>query len=205
MGKPRRIHLIQCYIRGWADNGRVFVQDDDLNTAPEPRAVASVGWRNAWWGADAGLSRAAESTLHRSENATRPSFGTSRRGGHCRRMTVPRGAVHGDSNRAYPAWLDRHIQRHQHGGDGDELKRRRWGAEVERPRWSVHARQLRVETLLKQVPRVASMLMSMQWSLVKFEEPMIASCDQPMIFVPRLPFGKGCRSRRCHHGVHASR
>lgn len=48
--------------------------------------------------------------------------------------------------------------------------------------------KLRVQTLLKQVPRVASMLMSMHWSLVMFEEPIIASCDQPMIFVPRLPF-----------------
>jgi hypothetical protein len=49
---------------------------------------------------------------------------------------------------------------------------------------------LQVETLLKQVPRVASMLMSMQWSLVEFGEPIIASCDQPMIFVPRLRAGE---------------
>jgi hypothetical protein len=70
MAKPRRTHVAsQCYIRGWADNGCVFVQAEDLAVEPVP---ASVGWRNAGWGADAGVSTTAEAMLQRVEDAAAP-------------------------------------------------------------------------------------------------------------------------------------
>jgi hypothetical protein len=46
--------------------------------------------------------------------------------------------------------------------------------------------QMRVETLLKEIPRMASVFMSMCWSLARFDEPLLASCDQPVVCVPRL-------------------
>ena len=189
MGKPRRIHLAsQCYVLGWADNGRVFVQQDDLSAAPETRAVASVGWRNAWWGADADLSRAAECTLQRSENDSAPILRELEARWPLRRddrATLAQFmAIHTVRT---PAWLETYNAISMEA-ISEELKRRRWGAEVENAAVrEFMGDQLRVEILLKQVPRVASMLMSMQWSLVEFEKPIIASCDQPVIFVPRLP------------------
>jgi hypothetical protein len=189
MGKPRRIHLTsQCYIRGWADNGRVFVQEDDLNATPEARAVSSVGWRHVWWGADAVLSRAAESILQSSENDTAPIL----------RELAARWPLQRDDRASLaqfiaghsvriPGWLETyHVVSIE--AIGHQLRRRRWGAEVEKEAMrEFMSDRLRVQTLLKQVPRVASLLMSMQWSFVEFDEPLIASCDQPVIFVPRSP------------------
>jgi hypothetical protein len=190
VGKPRRIHLTaRCYIRRWADNGRVFVQDDDPNLAPKAREVASVGWRHAWWGADAGLSRLAESTLQHSENETAPILREI-----AARWPLPRDgravlaqfiAIHSVRT---PAWLETYNAISM-AAIGQELTRRRWGADIEKAAVrGFMSDEFRVETLLRQVPRVASMLMSMQWSLVEFEEPIIASCDQPVVFVPLIPF-----------------
>jgi hypothetical protein len=42
---------------------------------------------------------------------------------------------------------------------------------------------------MKQIPRMASLFMSMHWSLVTFPDPLVASCDQPVVCVP-LPSGR---------------
>lgn len=40
--------------------------------------------------------------------------------------------------------------------------------------------------MLKDVPRIASILMSMCWTLVQFDGPLIGSCDQPVVWYPLL-------------------
>jgi len=89
--------------------------------------------------------------------------------------------------------------------------------------------RLQVDALLRQVPRLASLLMSMHWTLVEFDEPLIAGCDQPVVCVPRLLTGqrlpitampregplrnrptRGCSSQSCRrtllrHAAHAPR
>lgn len=74
---------------------------------------------------------------------------------------------------------------------GDELQRRRWGDEVEH-KAVVHflGDEMRIEAMLKDVSRVASALMSMHWSLIAFDDPLLASCDQPVVCVPRLRDGE---------------
>lgn len=46
-----------------------------------------------------------------------------------------------------------------------------------------------VDTLLRQIPQVASLLGSTQWALLRFEMPWLATCDQPLVAVPFLPPG----------------
>jgi hypothetical protein len=192
MAKPRRIHLAsRCYVRGWADNGRVFVQDGDFSLEPEPRTVASVGWRNTWWGADAQLSAAAEARLQRVEDAAAPIL----------REIAPRWPLSRDDRATIaqfmaihtvrtPAWLDTYAAISMEA-ISEELRRGRWNEEVEKAAVKRFlGDRLRVETLLKQIPRVGSVFMSMQWSLVRFADPLIASCDQPVIFVPHVSSGR---------------
>lgn len=192
MAKPRRIHLAsRCYIRGWSDNGRVLVQSKDLSTPPQSRNISSVAWRNGWWGSNAQLSQAAESSLQRSEDDSAPilrEFGAHWPLSRDDRATMAQFiAIHTVRT---PAWLDTYNAISMEA-IGEELRRRRWGTNVEKAAVKEFmSDRLRVETLLKQVPRVASMLMSMQWSLVEFAEPLIASCDQPVVFVPLLPRGR---------------
>jgi hypothetical protein len=45
---------------------------------------------------------------------------------------------------------------------------------------------MRVEALLKQIPRMASLLACMHWSLIALDEPLLASSDQPVVVVPFL-------------------
>jgi hypothetical protein len=86
-----------------------------------------------------------------------------------------------------PAWLDQYRAVSMEAID-EELRRRRWEPHVAKAAVRRFVGDdLRVETMLKQIPRVASVLMSMHWTLVQFPEPILASCDQPMVFVPHLP------------------
>jgi Protein of unknown function (DUF4238) len=191
MSKPRRIHLAsRCYVRGWADNGRVFVQASDLSLEPEPRTVASVGWRNAWWGADAGLSRAAEAMIQRVEDAAAPilrEIAVRWPPSRDDRATVAQFmAIHTVRT---PAWRDTYNAISVEA-ISEELRRGRRKEEVEKAAVQRFlSDQFRVETLLKQIPRVGSVFMSMQWSLIRFAEPLIASCDQPVVFVPHASSG----------------
>ena len=42
-----------------------------------------------------------------------------------------------------------------------------------------------VNSLLRQIPRLASLLCSMRWSVVEFDEDWLVTCDQPLVLVPR--------------------
>lgn len=44
--------------------------------------------------------------------------------------------------------------------------------------------QMRAQTLIRQVTRVASPLLSMHWTLVEFPEDWLISCDQPVVLIP---------------------
>lgn len=149
--------------------------------------MAAVAWRPGWWGPDGELATAAEAVFTRSENGAAPILRA-----FVRRWPLSRDdravmsqfmAIHALRT---PAWRD-----YYYGISGEavreELQRRPWNPNVaKRAAVEFLSDRLRVETLLKQIPRMASLFMSMHWSLVSFDEPLIASCDQPVICVPRL-------------------
>jgi hypothetical protein len=192
VSKPRRIHLAsQCYVRGWADNGRVLVQDDDLSREPRERNVSSVGWRPGWWGPSREVAEQAEAMFQHLESKAAPIL----RGLESRwplskddRATVSQFvAIHTVRT---PAWREAYNSISM-GAISEELGRQRWDPEVATAAVTEFIGDpLRVETLLKQIPRLASLFMSMHWTLVRFAQPWIASCDQPVICVPRLPSWK---------------
>ncbi len=192
MGKAHRIHLAsRCYIRGWATNEQVAVQPEDLGVPPELRNVTSVGWRHAWWGKDHVLSNAAEHTLQRLENAATPILRKFRSRWPLtqvqRAVIAQFMAVHTVRTSAWRAAYESVSL----AAINDELARKRWQEDMEKA--AVDAAvgdRVRVNTLMQQVPRLASLFMSMHWSLVTFNEPLIASGDQPVVCVPRLPAGR---------------
>jgi hypothetical protein len=47
--------------------------------------------------------------------------------------------------------------------------------------------RVHADTLLRQVPRIASALCSMHWSVVEFEEDWLITCDQPVVLLPLVP------------------
>jgi hypothetical protein len=188
VAKPRRIHIAsRSYIRAWSLNGKVAVQPDDLGADPELRNPEAVGWRAGWWGPSGTLAVAAEETLRGTEDrATSVLKNIASRWPLSRddRAEVAQFiAIHAVRT---PAWRSEY-DRISLEAIGEELRRRRRGPEVERQAVTEFiGHRLRVETLIKQIPRVASVFMSMHWSLVHFSEPLIASSDQPVVCVPRL-------------------
>lgn len=44
--------------------------------------------------------------------------------------------------------------------------------------------QMHAQTLLRQVNRVASPLLSMHWSIIEFPEDLLIGCDQPVVLLP---------------------
>lgn len=47
--------------------------------------------------------------------------------------------------------------------------------------------QAHADSLIRQVPRVASALCSMHWSVVQFDDDLLITCDQPMVLLPFVP------------------
>jgi hypothetical protein len=67
------------------------------------------------------------------------------------------------------------------------LARERWEPAIERGAIELLlGARMRVEALLKQIARMASLLACMHWSLIAFDEPLLASGDQPVVVVPFL-------------------
>jgi hypothetical protein len=188
MGKPRRIHLAsQCYIRRFAASDRVSLRDEDYGRAPAERRVASVGWRPGWWGSDAALSEEVETILRQTEQKAAPILREIELrwplGREDRAQMAQFVAIHAVRG---PAWRDAYDIASMLA-IGEELRRHRWGDRVERLAFAEFVSDpLRAEAMLKDVPRIASILMSMCWSLVKFDEPLLGSCDQPVVWFPLL-------------------
>jgi Protein of unknown function (DUF4238) len=189
---PHRIHLTsRCYVRGWAHDGHVFVQAKDLSEPPEPRNVASVGWRPKWWGQDGNLRVAAETITRKAEDDSasilREFAGRWPLGRDDRAKLSQFIALHTVRT---PAWRSAY-EAVSIEAICDTLGRERHDVDTERAAIRAFlSDQLQVDALLKQVPRLASLLMSMHWTLVKFDEPLIASGDQPVVCVPRIPSGQ---------------
>jgi Protein of unknown function (DUF4238) len=189
---PHRIHLTsRCYVRGWAHDGQVFVQAKDLSEAPEPRNVMSVGWRPKWWGQDGNLRIAAETITRKAEDDSAPIL----------REFAARWPLGRDDRAKLSQFIALHTVRTPAWRSAyeavsieaicDTLGRERQEPDIERAAIrAILSDQLQVDALLKQIPRLASLLMSMHWTLLEFDEPLIASGDQPVVCVPRISSGK---------------
>jgi hypothetical protein len=53
----------------------------------------------------------------------------------------------------------------------------------------VTAERFRVETMLERMPKLASMIASMHWTVLEFSEPLLATGDQPVTIAPLLSEG----------------
>jgi hypothetical protein len=151
------------------------------------RRVASVGWRPGWWGSDADLARGVEELLRKTEDRAAPilrEIGTRWPLGRDDRAELAQFvAIHVVRG---PAWRDAYDMASLNAMS-EELRRRRWGDRVERMAFAEFVGDpLRAAAMLKDVPRIGSILMSMCWTLVQFDDLLIGSCDQPVVWYPLL-------------------
>jgi hypothetical protein len=188
VGKPRRIHLVsQCHIRQFAVADFVVLRGSDGAQDAPDRRVASVGWRPGWWGSDADLARGVEELLGTTEDRATPILREINirwpLGRDDRAQLAEFVAIHVVRG---PAWRSAYDMASMNSM-GQQLRRDHWGEHVERMAFAEFVGDpLRAAAMLKDVPRIASILMSMCWTLVQFDEPLIGSCDQPVVWYPLL-------------------
>ena len=189
MGKPRRIHLVsQCLIRQFAKDDRVTVRQHGELEQGQQRRVASVGWRPGWWGSDGNLTRDVEELLRHTEDRAAPVL----------REIDAKWPLDRDARAELAQFVAIHVVRGSAWRDAyemaslnamsEELKRQRFGDQVERMAFAEFVSDpLRTSAMLRDIPRVASILMSMCWSLVRFDEALLGCGDQPVVWYPLLP------------------
>jgi hypothetical protein len=192
----QRNHVVsRCYLAQWAgDDGRIQAVAAHTGQS-EAKRPENAGFRTNFWGANPIVRRHAEEFVNRIESDAAPVL---------RRLPdvwplVPgsRGwvgltfliAVHLWRN---PSGKRRFLQLQQ-----ESLARRLPGYQAEWTATQVEAFIARVtsdgfrtDTMLGDLSKAASVLGSMHWTLVEFEDRLLATSDQPLTVVPLLAPGE---------------
>ncbi len=183
---PVDIHTVTAgYLRRFALDGRVVVHH--ATKGQSTKGVKGVGYQRGYWGPDK-LSAAVEESLRVCES--RALRVLRRPPGSWPLSTQDRGdlaefmGVHVVRTPAFGAEV-RKI------GEQAIKGQRPWqqlrAAEFVVTADAFRSPQMHAETILRQVSRVASLLACMQWTVVEFEDEVLATGDQPVIFIPPVP------------------
>ena len=182
----------EFYIAQWAGGrGQVAVV-----TPPSLESIlrkpTNVGYRRRFWGTDPELCRAAEDVAGRIERDAAPLW----------KALASRWPVTGRDRVVLAYFLSLHLWRNPYGrGRFIEFQRetlprrvegysRDWTPrQVEEFLGLVTSQRFRAEVLFGMLPRVASLLASMHWTLVSFDQRLLATSDQPVTIVPLLAPG----------------
>lgn len=184
-----RNHLASCgYLRGFADGTGKLAVVNVRSRQVYSRRPEDVAFRKYFWGRDQDLRNEVESLLSDVETHV-PRL--------LRNLTTTSPPPHGSEERALllkflalhfvrnPAWrtltsqiLERQIIARGHVG----------------PQWARLCEQLRadrywIDTMLRQIPQIASLLGSTHWALLRFSSPCLATCDQPLVPIALLSRG----------------
>jgi hypothetical protein len=187
---PKKIHLVtQAYLRAWSSDG--LLRPVSVRYGRQKlRSCAAVGWRREWWGSeDSTLNTVCEESCGKLE------------------MVLPDAldAVEARwplclSDRAVIAqFLALHVLRTDAFADGfgpvrDESLarfRRRFPSQDGYERWrrEMQSDRHRANKLLGMINKFATIFASMHWTLLRFEEPLLVTGDQPVCPVPLLTPG----------------
>jgi hypothetical protein len=185
VGAPRDIHIAsKTFQRNWAVNERVFCTRVG-EIEGQPKRIDQVGFRPHWWGRDPGVAAEVEQRLSYVEGKVTPFL----------RDPVGQWPVADDARGEIAVFIALHVVRSPAWRDwhGDQVALRVAEAIREdpasEPLQMEIARRLvsdveRVKTILSQLTKLASGLASMHWSLLRFDDRVLALSDQPVCAVP---------------------
>jgi hypothetical protein len=192
----RKNHIAsRAYLRQWTDENGRLSRAEGPNGVSEERTLGSVGYRQDFWGRDPEVRERAEKVTSQFESKAAPVL----------RNLAERWPLTPGS----PDWfamslfLGLHFMRNPAGPQrlvqvqADVLGRRLphytkgWTHEqTEDFLRTVTSEDFRLQVLLDQVVKAASVLGSMHWTLVEFPAPLLATSDQPVSIVPLLAPGE---------------
>jgi hypothetical protein len=178
---PRKIHVAsQTYLRNWTQAGRVLCTSVPEGRA-EPRRIEQVGFRNRWWGSDARLAAEVEKRLSGVESDATPLL----------RNPTANWPIEGKRRAQLAQFIAMHIVRSpawRQWYDDQLLVTTVEAMEREPERADLHftaGMRLRedghrVMAAMRQLPTLATILASMQWTLIEFDRRILAVSDQPV-------------------------
>ncbi len=183
---PNKIHLAtRAYLAAWAgSDGRLVERNTRFGTC-KPKAPAAVGWRPQWWGVDnPSLNRACEEACGKLETVAPRLINRLEHmwplSGDQRAILAQFMALHVLRTPAFVQWFARMREKSllELGADWDQTLP---FADFERV---MRSDDERARKLLKLTNKLSSTFASMHWSLICFEENLLATGDQPVCGVP---------------------
>lgn len=152
------------------------------------KGVAGVGWQLDYWGADQRVADEVERSLSVCEDATLRMLRTLDRrlplASPDRAELAQFIAIHIVRTGAFRVFLrgvtDEAIE--------DFRAQERLAPEAFHAAAQIfRGDRMHADALLGQIGRVAGLLCSMQWSLVRFDADLLIACDQPVVILPMQP------------------
>lgn len=188
---PRNIHIASAgYLRRFAVGGHVMVHDVETGVRAR-RGVKAAARRLDWWGREPGLAEAIEKSLSQCEGPALAYLRTLDR----------RWPVERDAKAVIAQFIAIHVVRTPAFGVllrdtaeaaiADERARGRIKPEdFEEAAKVFRGERIHAHSLLGQITRIASVLMSMQWIRVQFADGLLITGDQPVVALPWMPEGR---------------
>lgn len=189
MPEHTKNHLVTAaYLRGWVSPVTNKLRVHRLRgDQPVPASPRSVAYENAWWSKDPVLNAAAEKACSRLETLVPPLL--------CPRSQWPYHgvdratlaefiALHTLRTRAWRRWYE------QAREESIRTRSASWDlGQVRFEQFSAWARtdQERLNSFERILGSVATLLASMHWTLLAYDEPLLATSDQPVAPMPLPP------------------
>jgi hypothetical protein len=187
---PSKIHLAtKAYLAGWASEGLLRPMHTRFG-AQKSRSPAAVAWRRDWWGAgNPDLNRVCEDACGRLESVV-PELLTE---------VEDRWPLELEDRAVLAQFVVLHIVRTQAFADwfigarenSLETFRDRFTVPegFERFREEMRSDKRRALKILRMINKLGTLIASMHWTLIRFDEPVLITSDQPTCPVPLLEPG----------------
>lgn len=188
---PGKIHLVtKAYLAGWARDGLlrpVHVQYGRQKL----KSPSGVGWLPSWWGAaNPELNAACEEACGKLETLVPDLLSDVPRAwppdSHTRGLLAQFAALHIVRTEAFAAWFEHERERSL------TLYRDQFSTPGHYARFCKEMRsdRERAKKTLRLINKIGSLIASMHWTLLRFEQPWLITSDQPVCPVPLLGVGE---------------
>ena len=191
MQSPSKIHVVtKAYLQGWALDG--LLQPVGVAHGPQKlKHPAGVGWDLEWWGAgDKVLNRVCEESCQKLETVLPQALAAAQSSWPLelsdRAVLAQFLALHVLRSRAFPDWLDA-IRAQSLAGLRERFPSEQQYREFARVMGSDRERGKKLISLINKLGTVFG---SMHWTLLRFDEPLLVTGDQPVSPVPLLAPGQ---------------
>ena len=192
MQSPKKIHVVtKAYLANWAVDG--LVRPVSVRYGRQKlRTPSGLAWQSEWWGAnDPGLNKACEESCGKLETLLPDALASVEAewppDAATRAVLAQFMALHVVRT---PAFVDR-FQPLRDTSIAEYRNKFPSPEAYETWRRAMQSDRERANKLLSLINKLSTIIVSMHWTLLRFDEPLLITGDQPICPVPLLTPGIG--------------